>query len=350
MIPHSKPTLISRDFNAVIQVLKSGYISQGEYVKRFEDALSEFIGVKGGVATNSGTSALHLAMMALEIGRGDEVIIPSYVCTALLNVIHYTGATPRIVDIETNSFNIDVKRVEESLNKRTKAIIVPHIFGLPANLEGLLSLRIPLIEDCAQALGGAYKGKYVGSFGILSIFSFYATKVIATGEGGMVLSNSESLLKKVKDLCDYDNRDDYKIRFNYKMTDVQGALGISQLKRLPLFLKRRRAIAKRYSKELVNFPAVLPTEFPDREHIFYRYVIRIEKDIEIALKRIKREGVYCERPVWRPLHHYLNLSDFPKTDIVFKSALSIPIYPSLTNEEMSRVIKTVRKLESPIIG
>ena len=344
MIPHSKPTLKSRDYNAVVQVLKSRHIAQGQYVKGFEDDLSEFIGVKGGVATNSGTSALHLAMLALDIGKGDEVIIPSYVCTALLNAIHYTGATPIIVDIETDSFNIDVKSVQESLNERTKAIVVPHLFGLPANLEGLLSLGIPLIEDCAQALGGTYKGKYVGSFGTLSIFSFYATKVIATGEGGMVLSNSECLLKKIKDLRDYDNKDDYKIRFNYKMTDFQGALGISQLKELPSFLKRRRSIAKRYSKELANLPAFLPTEFPDREHIFYRYVIRIEEDIETALKKTKRGGIYCERPVWRPLHHCLHLSDFPKTDMVFKSALSIPIYPSLTSEEMDRIIETIKRL------
>jgi dTDP-4-amino-4,6-dideoxygalactose transaminase len=344
MIPHSKPTLDSRDYNAVMKVLNSGHISQGDYVKRFEDELSKFIGAKGGVATNSGTSALHLAMLALDIGKGDEVIIPGYVCTALLNVINYIGATPIIVDIEADSFNIDVKKVKESLNKRTKAIIVPHLFGLPANLEELLSLKVPLIEDCAQALGATYRGKYVGSFGTLSIFSFYATKVIATGEGGMVLSNSEDLLNKVKDLRDYDNKDDYKIRFNYKMTDFQGALGISQLKRLPSFLRKRRSIAKRYSKELANLSALLPTEFSDREHIFYRYVIRIEEDIETTFKKIKREGIYCERPVWRPLHHYLNLPDFPKTDMVFKSALSIPIYPSLTSEEMGRIIEAVKRL------
>ena len=344
MIPHSKPTLDRRDCNAVIKVFHSGHLSQGNYVKRFEDKLSEFIGARGGVATNSGTSALHLAMLALDIGKGDEVIIPSYVCTALLNVIHYTGATPIIVDIESDSFNIDVKSVRESLNERTKAIVVPHLFGLPANMEELLSLGIPLIEDCAQALGATYKERYVGSFGTLSIFSFYATKVIATGEGGMVLSNSEDLLNKVRDLRDYDNKDDYKIRFNYKMTDFQGALGISQIKRLPSFLKRRKAIAKRYAKEFASLPVLLPTEFPDRGHIYYRYVIRIEKDIETTLKKIKRESISCERPVWRPLHHYLNLPDFPKTDLAFKSALSIPIYPSLTSEEMDRIIETIKRL------
>ncbi|MFA4932791.1 MAG: DegT/DnrJ/EryC1/StrS aminotransferase family protein, partial [Caldisericia bacterium] len=190
MIPHSKPTLDQRDYNAVLRVLQSGQISQGEYVKRFEANLSEFVGVKGGVATNSGTSALHLALLALEVGKGDEIILPSYVCTALLNAINYVGATPVLVDIEPDSFNLDAKRVKESLTEKTKAIIVPHLFGLPADMEELQSFGIPLIEDCAQALGATYKGKQAGSFGALSIFSFYATKVIASGEGGMVLSDS----------------------------------------------------------------------------------------------------------------------------------------------------------------
>jgi dTDP-4-amino-4,6-dideoxygalactose transaminase len=344
MIPHSKPTLDNKDYDAVLGVLRSGQISQGNYVKRFEANLSEFIGVKGGVATNSGTSALHLALLALEAGKGDEIILPSYVCTALLNAINYVGATPVLVDIEPDSFNIDIKRVKESLTEKTRAIIVPHLFGLPAYLEELLSFGIPLIEDCAQALGAKYKGKQVGSFGTLSIFSFYATKVIASGEGGMVLSDSPHLLERVRDLRDYDNRDDYKMRFNYRMTDLQAALGISQMEKLPSFLERRRAIAKRYSLELANIPALLPTGYPEMEHIFYRYVIRVEGDLERLLEQIKKEGICCERPVYRPLHYYLGQSDFPQTDSIWSSALSIPIYPSLASVEVTEVIKEVKRL------
>jgi dTDP-4-amino-4,6-dideoxygalactose transaminase len=342
MIPHSKPTLDQRDYDAVLKVLRSGQISQGEYVKRFEANLSEFVGVKGGVATNSGTSALHLALLALEVGKGDEIILPSYVCTALLNAINYVMATPILVDIEPDSFNLDAKRVKESLTEKTKAIIVPHLFGLPANLEELLSFGIPLIEDCAQALGATYKGKQAGSFGALSIFSFYATKVIASGEGGMVLSDSPHLLERVRDLLDYDNRDDYKIRFNYRMTDLQAALGISQMEKLPSFLERRRSIAKRYSLELANTPALLPREYPEREHIFYRYVIRVKGDIQRFLEQIKREDICCERPVYRPLHYYPGHSDFPHTNSIWNSALSIPIYPSLTSDEVTEVIRGVK--------
>ena len=344
MIPHSKPTLDQRDYNAVLRVLQSGQISQGEYVKRFEANLSEFVGVKGGVATNSGTSALHLALLALEVGKGDEIILPSYVCTALLNAINYVMATPILVDIEPDSFNLDAKRVKESLTEKTKAIIVPHLFGLPADMEELQSFGIPLIEDCAQALGATYKGKQAGSFGALSIFSFYATKVIASGEGGMVLSDSPHLLERVRDLLDYDNRDDYKIRFNYRMTDLQAALGISQMEKLPSFLERRRSIAKRYSLELANTPALLPREYPERDHIFYRYVIRVKVDMQRLLEQIKREGICCERPVYRPLHYYLGHSDFPQTDSIWSSALSIPIYPSLASREVTEVIDRVRGL------
>jgi dTDP-4-amino-4,6-dideoxygalactose transaminase len=344
MIPHSKPTLDNRDCDAVLEVLQSGQITQGEYVKRFEDKLSEFIGVKGGVATNSGTSALHLALLALEAGKGDEIILPSYVCTALLNAIHYVRATPILVDIEPDSFNLDAKRVKESLTEKTKAIIVPHLFGLPADMEELQSFGIPLIEDCAQALGATYKGKQAGGFGALSIFSFYATKVIASGEGGMVLSDSPHLLERVRDLRDYDNRDNYRIRFNYKMTDLQAALGISQMEKLPSFLERRKVIAKRYSRELPNIPALLPPEYPDRKHIFYRYVIRVEGNLERLLEQIKKEGICCERPVYRPLHYYLGLSDFPETERIWSSALSIPIYPSLASGEVTEVIDRVKRL------
>jgi len=344
MIPHSKPTLDKKDYDAVLEVLRSGQITQGEYVKRFEANLSEFIGVKGGVATNSGTSALHLALLALEAGKGDEIILPGYVCTALLNAINYVGATPVLVDIEPNSFNISSKKVKESLTERTKAIIVPHLFGLPANLEELLSLGVPLIEDCAQALGATYKGKQTGSFGRLSIFSFYATKVITSGEGGMVLSDSPHLLERVRDLRDYDNRDNYKTRFNYRMTDLQAALGISQMEKLPSFLERRKSIAKRYSQEMANIPALLPPEYPEREHIFYRYVIRVKGDLERLLDQIKKEGICCERPVYRPLHYYLGLSGLPETERIWSSALSIPIYPSLASDEVTEVIKGVKRL------
>ena len=184
IIPHSKPSLGLKEVAALMRVMQSGQIAQGTAVDVFEKELAQITGVKGAVAVSSGTAALHLGLLALGIGKGDEVLLPSYVCTALLNAIHYTHATPRLVDIHPDSFNIDASMVKKSLSKRSKAIIVPHLFGLPADLDDLLAMGVPVIEDCAHALGMSYHGKTVGGFGVFSFASFYATKLITTGEGG----------------------------------------------------------------------------------------------------------------------------------------------------------------------
>ena len=342
MIPHSRPTLDERDFVSISEVFKSGQIAQGERVAEFERKLANFVGTKNGVATNSGTSALHLALAALGVKEGDEVIIPSYVCTAPLNAINYLRATPVLVDIDPHSFNLDVRKLTNCITRKTKAIIVPHLFGLPADMDEILSIGIPVIEDVAQALGATYRERNIGSLGSLSVFSFYATKVITTGEGGMVLSQSEELLKKARDLRDYDKKQDYKIRYSYKMTDFQAALGISQLERLPLFLKKRKDITLEYSRWLRELPMVLPIQPMDRSHISYRYVVQIEGDLNKYISFLRKRGISCERPVYRPLHHYLGLDTFPQTDKVWDTALSVPIYPSLKKEEVERIIETVR--------
>ncbi|MBM4272745.1 MAG: DegT/DnrJ/EryC1/StrS aminotransferase family protein, partial [Deltaproteobacteria bacterium] len=243
MIPHSRPTLDQDDYASVLHILKSGHLAQGKQVEQFEKDLSSLIGVRGGVAVSSGTAALHLALLSLNTGSGDEIIIPDFVCTAPLNAIRYTGAVPVIADIDPLTYNIDVGDLKKRLTKKTKAIIIPHMFGLPADMEEILSLGIPVIEDCAQSLGSRYRDSCTGRLGTLSIFSFYATKMIATGEGGMVLSDDESLLEKIRDLRDYDEKELYTVRYNYKMTDFQAAFGISQLKKLFSFIKRRKEIA-----------------------------------------------------------------------------------------------------------
>jgi perosamine synthetase len=208
MIPHSRPTLDKDDAAAVSAVLKSGHLSQGYQVSQFEKALAAFIGTKAGVAVSSGTAALHLSLLALKIGKGDEVILPSYVCTAPFNAVHLVSATPVIADIDRKTFNVDVPDLKKRITPRTKAIIVPHMFGLPADLDEILSLGIPVIEDCALSVGSRYKGQRTGSFGTLSIFSFYTTKMIATGEGGMVLCSREDIIDAVRDLRDYDEKEE----------------------------------------------------------------------------------------------------------------------------------------------
>ncbi len=341
MIPHSRPTLDQSDFDGVLQVIKSGHIVQGEQTARFEENASSLNGVKGGVAVSSGTAALHLSLISLGVSKGDEVVLPGFVCTAPLNAIHYVGASPVIAEIDRLTFNIDVNDLKRRITKKTKAIIVPHIFGLPADIEDVKSLDIPVIEDCAHSLGSKYKDNYTGSFGTLSIFSFYATKVIATGEGGMVLSNNASLLESIKDLRDYDNRESSAVRYNYKMTDIQAALGIAQLKKLSLFIQKRKEIADKYGRVFADLSIAAPFVPKDREHIYYRYVVFLE-NAELFMDAMMKRGVVCTRPVFKPLHRYLGLSGYATTDLVWERAVSIPIYPSLNDDEVGIITNAVR--------
>lgn len=343
IIPHSKPSLDEDDVRSVSEVIHSGMIVQGKMVDAFERKMARYIGVQGAVATNSGTSALHMALLALGIGKGDSVAIPGFVCTALLNAINYTGARPVLVDINRDTFNLDIHDLKKKLTKSTRAIILPHLFGLPADVDEIVSPGIPVIEDCAQAIGAVYKGKKVGSLGRISCFSFYATKVMSSGEGGMVMSNSEKLLSKIRDLREYDNKKNYLVRYNYKMTDIQAAMGISQLKKLNSFLAKRAGIAKRYSSELQGICKVPSIHNKDRKHIFYRYVIQVRGNVTKALDYFSKKGINCTRPIYKPIHKYLKLSGFPNTENVWNRAISIPIWPSMTEKEICIVLKVLKE-------
>ncbi len=351
MIPHSKPTLNKEDSSAVSRVINSGYISQGEVVARFESKLAEYIGVKGGAAVSSGTSAIHLSLIALGVKEGDAVAMPAYVCPALLNAINYVGANPLLIDINPDSYNISMSDLKKKLTKKTRALIIPHIFGLSADIEEILSIGIPVIEDCAQSVGASYKGKKAGSFGHCAIFSFYATKVMTTGEGGMVVSNSDKILEKIRDLREYDHKPNYIVRYNYKMTDLQAAIGISQLKRLDSFIYRRREIAKLYNNRFSELGISIPKVYLESEHIYFRYVIRNRRQktedrsqkLEDDLKFFEANGVKCMRPVFKPIHRYLGLKGLPETDRAWNELISIPIYPSLTDGDVKKIVKVTEK-------
>jgi perosamine synthetase len=341
MIPHSRPTFDQEDMQAVLTVLKSGQLVQGVQVQAFEEEVSSYLGVKGAAAVSSGTAALHLALVALGVGERDEVIIPSYVCTALLNAIHYVRATPVIADIEGDTFNISVSDVKRRLTKRTKAVIVPHMFGLPADLSEMASLGVPLIEDCAQSIGSRYRDARTGGLGILSVFSFYATKMIASGEGGMILSNQADLIERIKDLRGYDEKEDYQVRYNYRMTDLQAALGRSQLRRLDLFIRRRQEIAKQFNRTLSQAGVQIPVTTPGREHVYYRYVILLDRS-EDFMRRMRDRGIDCRKPVFKPLHEYLSLPGYAVTRHIWQRAASIPLYPALTEHDVADIIGKIR--------
>ena len=336
MIFHSRPTLDQNDFDSVLDVLESGHIVQGKHVAGFEEALSSFVGVRNGVAVSSGTAALHLALIALGVGEKDEVIIPSYVCCALLNAVMYVNAVPVVADIDRFTFNIDIADLKKRVTGRTKAIIVPHMFGLPADIDEILSLGIPVIEDCAQSVGSRYKGVYTGGFGVLSIFSFYATKMLTTGEGGMILSDDDRLVGIARDLRDYDEKDSYSVRYNYKMTDMQAALGISQLKKLPSFIRRRKEIADLYNKSLGEISFPVPAAPEGREPIYYRYVLLLD-DSSGFIEKMLKIGIECRRPVFKTLHEYLGLTGYPVAGEVIDRAVSIPVYSLLGDGEAHKI-------------
>lgn len=340
IIPHSRPLIDQDDMKAVTEVLASGKIAQGEKVKEFENVIARFVGRNYGIAVSSGTSALHLSLLALGVGVGDEVVMPSYVCSSPYMATRYAGATPRIADIEPEGFNVSTASVKKQLSSKTKATIVPHMFGTPADLDELLDLGVPMIEDCAQALGAEYEGRRVGSFGELSVLSFYATKMITTGEGGMVLTDDTELYNRIVNIRDYDKKPLTPVKYNYKMTDFQAALGLSQLKKLPRFIERRRQIASIYDERFSKFNVSTPLAHSNKRAVCYRYVLRVE-ELEQTRKRAQSKGIMCEKPVSRPLNKELSIFKCPNSDKAYDQALSVPLYPCLSEREIEYLLETL---------
>jgi perosamine synthetase len=335
-IPHSRPTLGEEEVSAVASVIRSGHITEGEVVSRFEKSFAGKMGVQHAVAVSSGTAALHLALLAMGVGPGDEVIIPSYVCAALLHAVQYAGAQPIVAETDPLTYNIDPADVKKRITSRTRALIVPHMFGLTADLDRLLKLGVPIIEDCAQAAGGTYHQKPLGTFGDAAIFSFYATKMMATGEGGMVTSKSPEIIERIRDMKTYDGKAADTVRYNYKMTDMQAALGEVQLERLPDFIAQRKKIARKYRDNFKLLNIRLPVEID--EHIYYRFVVGLETDCEGFIRILAQKAVGCARPVFLPIHRHLKKNGYPVTDKVWETSLSIPIYPSLDDNAIQQII------------
>ena len=343
-IPHSRPTLTEGDLRAVAETIQSGFIAQGDKVAAFEQEMARMHGVRGGVASNSGTTALHLALLALNVGEGDEVLLPTYACSALLHAVRAVRAVPRFVDSDPSTFNMDPEAAKMACLPRAKALIVVHSFGLPADLDALKGLGLPLIEASAQALGAFYRGRPVGSIGEASVFSFYATKLITTGEGGMLLSDAERILAVARDLRGYDQKEDDGPRFNYKMTDFQGALGLAQLKQFPQFLQRRQDIASHYRERLETLRLQLPVVPPYCVPVYYRYVVKGPLPADAYLARLQALGVQARRPVFQPLHRYLGLKGFPGAEEAWEKAISLPLYPSLSDGEIERIVEAAREV------
>lgn len=352
MIPHNKPTVDDDDIKSVVDTLNSKWIAPGEKAKGFERELAKYLLPEGyAIAVDSGTSALHLALLALGIKKGDEAILPTYVCTAVLNAVNYTGATPVLTDINSYDFNISYEDTVKKITDKTKAIIIPHMYGIPADIDKFLELGVPIIEDCAQSIGAKFKNQKVGTFGDISMFSFYATKLLTTAKGGAIYSKSKEIIESIYDLIDFDCRPTYKIRYNYHLSDFKAALGLSQLRKLDSFIKRRKEIAEQYNeiieKKKDPFIIKIPT---NKERIWYRYVIISEKKTDKIKEEFLKTCIEVINPLedWELLHNYLHLcrENFPNAENMTKKTISVPIYPSLRDEEVLKIKNILDKIYS----
>lgn len=334
MIPHSRPTLSEADAERVARVIRSGQIAQGPEVAAFEREMGARLGTEA-AAVSSGSAALELALLALGVGAGHDVLVPTYVCDALHQAVTRVGARPVLVDADPTTLSLSPDDAKRRLTAGARCVIVPHAFGLAVDLAAFAALGLAVLEDCAQTLDARVSGRAVGSLGQLAVCSFYATKLLTTGEGGLV-AGPAALLARVREARDYDGRAELAPRFNYKLTDMQAALGRSQLERLSDFVARRRAVAARYRARLAGLPCRVPPDAGER-HVYHRFVVHLEIPVREVIERLAARGVTACRPVFRPLHRALGLDGFPVADRLWRHALSLPCYPSLTDAEVDTV-------------
>jgi perosamine synthetase len=351
-IPVAKPLIDRHDIRAVANVMKTGGLAQGPQVAKFESLFSEFVDGRSCVAVNSGTSALHLALLSLGIGPGDEVIVPSFTFAATANSVALTGAKPVFVDIDPKTFNLDPNLIEEAITKNTKAIQVVHLYGLPADMNLICALarkhNLLIIEDAAQAHLASIDGQPVGSFGDAAAFSFYPTKNMTSGEGGMIVlkdSNHARICKLLRNQGMEQRYQNEAIGFNLRMTDIHAAIGISQLSKVKKWTESRQQNA-RYLNDNIHgvMTPIIPSGY---SHVFHQYTIRVEKQRDLFSERLTELGignsVYYPTQVHKLPSFNLDL-ELTHTQDATNQVLSLPVHPSLSKRDLKRIAQAVNQV------
>ena len=369
-IPIAEPEIGEEELKLVMEAVKSGWVSsKGKYIKEFEKDFSNYIGTKYGVAVSNGTAALHLALVALGIGPGDEVLIPTLTFASVANAVIYSGAKPVFVDSHPDYWCIDPEDAERKITERTKAIIAVHSYGHSCDMDCILELAnrygLYVVEDCAEAHGAEYKGRKVGSFGDISCFSFYGNKIITTGEGGMCLTNDQKLAEKMKILRDHgmDPKRRYwheVIGFNYRMTNLQAALGVAQLKKIDYFISKKRKIAKTYNSLFEGIDKVVcPPEMPWAKSVYWLYSILINysktsiNNRDKLMEMLAQRGIET-RPLFYPIHEMPPYKKYsqgrcPVAEKISRKGLSLPSSTKLTDEEVRFIANaTIKSLQASI--
>jgi dTDP-4-amino-4,6-dideoxygalactose transaminase len=353
MIPIAKPLLGVEEQKAVKEVLNSGMIASGPKVEEFERQFASFIGTKHAVATTSGTTALHLALVSLGISKGEEVIIPSFSFIATANAVLFCNAIPVFCDVNPKTFNIDIGRIESLVTKKTKAIMPVHLYGQPADIKPILNIAhnhgLHVIGDAAQAHGAKYNNKFVGGFGDAECFSFYPTKNMTTGEGGMITTNNSDIAERLYSLRNHGREktkwgyEHSRLAYNYRMTDVAAAIGIEQLKKLPEFNKKRREHAKYFNEKLKNVE--IPYVLENVEHAYHQYTIK-SNERETLIQQLRKNDIGFGIYYPKPLHLYPHLRQYAHDDltiseILSNNVLSIPVHPALNMQDLDKIVECI---------
>lgn len=357
-IPIYQPDLGGNARRYVNECLDTAWISsRGRFVAEFESTFAKKIGIEHAASVSNGTVALHLALLALGIGQGDEVIVPTLTYIASVNAINYCNATPIFVESVRETWQIDPEDIIRNITPRTRAIMVVHLYGQSCDMDAIISIarkhRLFVIEDCAEAFGTLYNGRHVGRFGDISTFSFFGNKTITTGEGGMVVSQDKTLIERARHLKGQGlatHREYWHdvVGYNYRMTNIQAAIGLAQLERADEFIDRKRKIAELYAELLQALPIELHREAPGTLHSFWMVSILVDHaDLRDALRQHLASAGIETRPLFYPVHtmpmHSKNFRKFPIAEDIAWRGINLPSYPGLSDEDIALICREIKK-------